>query len=403
MKNGDFNATEFAGTQAGIQSALNYCAAPSVTAPGGKVFLGPGVYTITSPLSIGGNTILEGSGRYTTEIKADPTFSGTAMIVNADQAGGMQWCAIENFFVNGNSDGGATVPLAVYFKGIGQPGRIRDITVNKCSGSGIKVEGISTNAGNFLIQNTGVSNCPTGSFIITGYTGGYTLRDVNAEFVNAGVAAFLIDGPTVSFYPAAILIDGCHIEGLLANSIGIHIKQSRNVHIKDVIYFGSGSTGDLIKITGTEAEVKGYIVENLTASAGSVANAIVDSTHNTTIANTASGVNVTRYAAGLEWSRGTMVSMRATDQTSAATVTANQGNIIHLTGSTTVDNITTSAEEMGKILVVWLGGNITVRDNSASGGNLFLAGSAGWAGKADDTLTLFSTGTNWIELSRSIN
>lgn len=401
LKGGQFQASISTGNQAGIQGALNDVAAASVTGMGGEVRLGPGTYTITSPLIIGLNTILRGSGRYNTVIKADPTFSGAAMITNANQVGGMQWCSLEDLSVEGNSDGGATVPLGVYFKGIGQPSRVRDVSINKCSGVGLKLEGIASNAGNFLVQNTGVSNCPLGGIVLTGQSAGYTFRDIDVEFVNAGVAAVYIDGPTLAFYPAGILIDGLHIEGLLAGSIGILIESARNVHVKDVVYFGSGSVGDLIKITGTTTEVQDIILENLTAAAGSVANAIVDSTNNYTLANGANGVNVTRYDCGPVKHQGSVVFRRASDQAAQTTVTASSGNVIHLTGATTVDSIVTDATETGKILVVWLGGNITVRDNSSSGGNIFLHDSCNMSGVTDGCLTLLSNGVNWLEMARA--
>lgn len=398
MKNGDYQPVNYASTQNGIQSALNYVAAPSVTAPGGVVFVGPSSITITSPLSIGGNTQLKGAGRYTTFIQAGATFAGSAMVTNADQVGGMQWCSIENMTLDGNK-ASATVSYGIFFKGIGQPGYIKDISVNACSGIGIWVEGISTNAGNFLVENTGVANCPLGSFVVSGYTGGYSLRDINAEFVNAGVAAVLINGPTVSFYPACILIDGCHIEGLLAGSIGIHVKSSRNVHIKDVIYFGSGSTGDLVKITGTTAEVQNVIVENLTASAASVANAIVDSPYNYTMANGANGVNLMRYDAGTTIHSGTLVFRRASDQASGTTLTPNAGNVLHVTGGTTIDNIVTNTEEMGRMIIIWFAAATKVRCHATSGGNIYINGD--FQAAAEDMLTLVSTGTNWIEVART--
>src|SRR6476661_3075338 len=68
MSPGKYQAVNYPGTQAGIQQALNDCSAPSVTGVGGKVIVGPGVYPITSPLSNGLNTILQGMGRYTTVI-----------------------------------------------------------------------------------------------------------------------------------------------------------------------------------------------------------------------------------------------------------------------------------------------------------------------------------------------
>lgn len=59
MKDGDFQATIFEGTNAGLSAALSYCIG------GGKVFIGPGTLAITSACTIYSNTILEGCGQET--------------------------------------------------------------------------------------------------------------------------------------------------------------------------------------------------------------------------------------------------------------------------------------------------------------------------------------------------
>lgn len=403
MKDGDYQAIIFAGTQAGLQAALDYCAPTSVTSPGGHVRVGPGTITLTSPLTIYGNTILEGSGRYTTWIEADASFSGSAMITNADQAGGMQWCAVENLSVEGGVDSGATVAYGIYFKGIGQPSRIRDVHVNRCSGIGIYLEGIAFNGGPVNIYNTNVSHCNGDLIVLTGRAGGYTIEDVHVQDILAGKAGILLDGPIVSFYPTCIKLARISVEEMAATAMGIHIDSARNVHVRDVLYVGSGSTGDLIKISGAVSDLQGLILENISAQASSCANGIVDTPHSYTLANGADGVNVTRYDAGYTKHQGTIVFRRSPDQASATTLTPGIGNILHLTGGTTLDNIATSSTEAGRVIVVWFAAATTVRDQSVVGGagNIFIRNSNSFRFAADDTLTLFSTGTNWIEVARS--
>ena len=114
-------------------------------------------------------------------------------------------------------------------------------------------------------------------------------------------------------------------------------------------------------------------------------------------------VNGPQELVGDTFHRGSVTFKRADDQASNTTITANQGTILHLTGATTLDNINTSTAEKGKVLALWLGGAITVRDNSSSGGNIFLEGSKDLVGAQDDMLLLWSNGTNWIQVGNSRN
>lgn len=295
MKSGDFQATNFAGTDSGLHQASDY-----IRLGGGGEMRAIGRIKITTPILLGNNCLYRGwGGRSSHILEADPTFAGSYMVSNYDQAGGQQWCAIENMSIWGNKSGGATTTYLIYFKSIGQPSRIRDVSCDAGSSYGIWTEGGATNAGNFLIDNTGVSNCLSGAFVISGISAGYTMRDCDAEFVNAGAALVLIDGPfSGDLFPGTIKIDGLHLEGMLAGSRGVHIKASRNVHVKDLIYFGSGGNGDLIGITGTAAQVQNVIAENITAYVGACANGLVDSVNGYTRASDANGVNISRYEIG---------------------------------------------------------------------------------------------------------
>jgi hypothetical protein len=84
MKDGDFNATEFPGTTAGLQAAIDYLAGGK-----GKVFIGPGTLEITTAISIHGGCHLQGSGVGSTTIKrasgsltsGDAAYTGCSLFV----------------------------------------------------------------------------------------------------------------------------------------------------------------------------------------------------------------------------------------------------------------------------------------------------------------------------------
>ena len=81
---------------------------------------------------------------------------------------------------------------------------------------------------------------------------------------------------------------------------------------------------------------------------------------------------------------------------SAATITLPPGEqLVRVTGTTGITSIV--AEEQGRTVTLKFAGALTVTDGS----NLVLAGS--FTTSADDTLTLVCDGTNWNEITRSVN
>jgi hypothetical protein len=72
-KAGDFQPSNFASTQTGIQAALDYCSG------GGEVYIGPGTYTGITNLLIYANTQLRGSGMNKTILQRDAAATGTTL------------------------------------------------------------------------------------------------------------------------------------------------------------------------------------------------------------------------------------------------------------------------------------------------------------------------------------
>jgi len=98
------------------------------------------------------------------------------------------------------------------------------------------------------------------------------------------------------------------------------------------------------------------------------------------------------FAARVQFGKGANVA-------SAATVTlGNDGNLFHITGTTNIDNITTTNWQAGSEIVLIFDDVLTVNDGT---GNLQLAGN--FTTSANDTMKLIYNGTSWFELSRSVN
>ena len=80
---------------------------------------------------------------------------------------------------------------------------------------------------------------------------------------------------------------------------------------------------------------------------------------------------------------------------SAATITLPDTSVVNVTGTTNITSVT--AGRRGRRVTLVFAGALTFTDGS----NLRLAGN--FVTTADDTITLVSDGTNWVETARSVN
>lgn len=82
------------------------------------------------------------------------------------------------------------------------------------------------------------------------------------------------------------------------------------------------------------------------------------------------------------------------------------GNVFHITGTTTINAITTANWQAGSEIILIFDSTPTVKNNTAGGGGtavMLLAGAADFSATANDVLKLVYDGTSWFEVSRSIN
>lgn len=101
---------------------------------------------------------------------------------------------------------------------------------------------------------------------------------------------------------------------------------------------------------------------------------------------------------GSVWVGGSLISGDSANVASATTTALGEGNLFHITGTTTITTLNTcNAANNGRDLTLIFDGILTFTD----GNNLKLAGN--FVTTADDVIQLSCDGTNWYESDRSIN
>lgn len=99
---------------------------------------------------------------------------------------------------------------------------------------------------------------------------------------------------------------------------------------------------------------------------------------------------------GINWGQG------GASVASAETINLpNYGTTMFISGTTNIVSISPVSTMTGRQITLFFTASLTV--SGSGGGNIKLAGGSNFSATSDDTLTLVSNGTNWYEVSRSVN
>lgn len=396
MRDGDFQATNFPGTQAGIQAALDYC-----NTPGGHVKIGPGTFDITA-LTMYGKTTLDGSGPQNTVLSHSGASTGIREKTSAE----------------GNSQGGAGIV-------------IRDISLRASgsTGDGINIgnQGGASFTSNASLRNVLVRDFTSGTGVKLFSNAVHACTDVWSISNSVG---FYLDG-------GSSLYTGLWAEG--NTDTGIRIVSPANtfihVHCEDLtVAPGSlievGGSGDYTTMIGVTLELQADGIAKLiremsgchynqyigvrvldngftwthtiyhetnTKGVGSAQEyipfAFGGSNTNTLYGyfrDTDSGIYMpVRGATGLQ-------NINAGSMASNTTITPDGfSSYFSVTGTTTVDNIGTNAAWIGRVIYLETASSLTIRHNGSGTGNLRLVGSADVSMTAGDVIQFIYTGSVW--------
>lgn len=135
-------------------------------------------------------------------------------------------------------------------------------------------------------------------------------------------------------------------------------------------------------------------------SIGTQASADLRFYSNNTLRTTIQAGGNTIHTARVQLSKGANVA-------SAGDLTlGSAGNSFSITGTTTINAITTTNWQAGSVIILIFASTPTVKHNTAGGAStakMLLNGGVDFVATANDVLTLIYDGTNWLECSRSIN
>jgi len=278
----------------------------------------------------------------------------------------------------------------------------------------IRIGGPTTDLLNLIFFNSVMSDEGTGSgLLLASYAslGFRTVQFSNCLFKSSGTPAYADNGILVSA--------GCELDGLLMSNcliteyggtgVSLQSTASRNFIFSDCVVRGNGrDTADTYPGYNLLAGVKNVSIvggvagqSHASAATGTQSYGIQFSTGHENII--VSGVNLTGNSLGSVNGGSTVVGVlencltqESTTVASAATVTLPAaGEVFTISGTTQIDQI--AASRAGRRITLIFQGVLTVVDGS----NLKIAGN--FTTSADDSLTLVSDGTNWIEISRSAN
>jgi len=240
----------------------------------------------------------------------------------------------------------------------------------------------------FSVTSSGAGSFPSSvsAVLFTGRfetsTGGIgTNFTAFSNFINADAAGLL--GSASTHYR-------CHFGGFTTSTM------TANLSAASVIFGASAAT---IAASGTHPLFANVAIRamGITAGAGTLTNsatlyiegAATAATNNYTLW-VDSGTS--RFGGRVQFGHGAAVASAAT------TTLGNDGNLFHITGTTNIDNISTTNWQAGSKITLIFDGVLTVGDGT---GNMILAGNFTTA--ANSTLCLIYDGTSWFELSRSTN
>jgi hypothetical protein len=142
---------------------------------------------------------------------------------------------------------------------------------------------------------------------------------------------------------------------------------------------------------GPVSQVRGLIFR-----AGSDNNRVIDMQLDTNLVEVYNDLGTSNY---VNWGSGGSASIAS----AAAINLPYTGGFFNVTGTSTIATVAPAAAMNGRVVTLRFDSAITIAQSSGAPANLFLAGGVNFSATANDTLTLASDGTNWIEVARSVN
>lgn len=304
---------------------------------------GYGVYNIGSRTLISGNS-------FVSVARHDVYLSGSS-------PQGSQFCVVSN---NVSLSSGLQAIALFNVAGL-QPVTgcvIEGNIIRSCTGIGI---GLDVNTTNNIVVNNSIF-----------FPGSFGIR------VEGGVPA--------GNYPNGNVVSN----NLIVNPATAHIEV---INASDTILVGNSCISDSI----TPSNLAGIILNSTGSPSPFPSGNIIGNTFYSPMLNGPSiGVNAGVYF-GLELRQEQSLWITATNNSATPSVANARNVLLDNSSATTITNLT-NGKQGQQVTLLFQNGNTTI-----SLANFFLAGGVNFVGTQFDTLTVVLNGTNWFEVSRSVN
>lgn len=404
MKDNDYQATNFAGTAAGLQAALDYIGSTA----GGEVYMGPGTITGVTNLTMYANTTLRGAGMNATLLKRAASATGITIREKTSGEGngssGATGIWIRDFKIDANGSAGDGVDLgnqggaqlninagidSVFVAGFGS-GTGFNINANATYG-----RHIWSNSNNYGITfSGGGSNKWYGLWAEGNASCNLTVSDADNSFFGVHIEETVVGDPSNpsinlnsgnnTFYGVTI-----SVQQPRTHLISLASGMARNTFYQ--IRVGISGLGSFTNVFYSVALATG------TGNSNTVIPFIIDGGPHTFpgyFFNSSNNEWLQISGAG-----GVQLQAKGSSVASAGTITLpvglTGGNFFDITGTTNITTINTTARQGGRM--------VTLRFTDAApgdiihGSNIQLAGGVNFSPAQNDAITLVSDGTNWVE------
>lgn len=333
-------------------------------------------------------------------------------------------------------DAAKTVAQQAIVAGYGAPGSNTDaerITIANNVVHTTTLHGcIRVGGTDLVISGNVVTNCANTYAIISSTTNDGVTRGKNIRVLNNTVVQPQNVATNIGIYETNC--DGCDISGnhidmvsgTTANALGVTGSTGGRITNNKVVNGNAGiRLTDVSRMLVADNIISGQVawgiytnrviagvndriiyannlITNLAVGASGGINATdAGATNISIVGNTVTDAPATGSISGSDgaWASGNFVPGNACNVASAATINPHGSIVacdrIRVTGTTTITSMTAGA--LNRVVTLTFASALTLTD----GGNLLLAGN--FVTTADDSITLISDGTNWIEKNRSIN
>jgi len=392
MTNAQKRADNFASTQAGLQSAFDFAG------PGGKVFVGGVTITGITNLTMYGKCMLQGCGPQQTVLQRDAAATGTMLrekTAGEGNANGASGIIIQDISFRGNGSAGDGLNLgnqggATFTSNAGLH---RVLARDFPSGTGIILNansirnsdiwvvacliGMQTGGGSCHYDGTWAEACSQTNLDVTSAWNTFVHTHLERAGTTPSKALMYVEASRNLFLHTDITLDANLTNNLIVEKSGVSNQQYIYIVVNGAFTWTNTIYNETFTNGSGNKDFMAFVFDN----ANGETSYLRDHSNNRWFP----------IGPGIQsWQR----QAQGTTMSSASTISPDAYGFFYLvSGTTTINNISTSSADAGRVIMLQTTGSLTINHNGP--GNIRNTGGTNLAMTANDIVQYVSDGTNW--------